>query len=303
MNDERIRDLLAAIGAVTEDFFCTIHGVENDLLTTIFSSHPVPEELGSWQPIGAGIVGWAAEARESVSIGDVHREARYLSAYPFVRSEFASPVLIDARLVGVINFESTAVNAFTVGESRLDDVIRQLQEFFLPVRTEQFDRLSISEAVLWRPAEQENVRLIVDEISEALLRQLARTPALMHQLSPRKFEELVARVLSDLGLKVTLTPPIKDGGFDMFAELSTPLGTVLTLVECKRYSPRRPVTVEIVRNLYGVLNLTGATRALIATTSRFTGPARAEQDAVKYRLELRDYEGIAAWLRRYDIAM
>jgi len=302
MIDNRIRDALVAAGATTTDLFCTVHRVDSDRLVTLFSSHPEPETLGSWQSRGQGIVGWAAETAQEVSVSDAQTSPYYAAVYPSIQSELAIPVVLDGRVAAVINFESTSRDAFARDDERFHELALQLRDFFLPTDLERFDTLLISEDSLWQPLEQDHVRIQLGEISDTLLQRLAREPELMHQLSPRKFEELIARVLADLGLNVTLTPTTKDGGFDIFAELATPLGTVLTLVECKKYSPSRPVSVEVVRNLYGVLSLSGATRALIATTSRFTADARALQDAVKYRLELRDYFSIASWLARYDNA-
>ena len=42
-------------------------------------------------------------------------------------------------------------------------------------------------------------------------------PELMRNLSPRKFEELVAELFSDMGYEVVLTPATRDGGFDFKA--------------------------------------------------------------------------------------
>jgi HJR/Mrr/RecB family endonuclease len=302
IDEKRIHGFLTTIGAASEDLFCTIHRVEDARLVTLFSSHPLGEQLGTWQSVHDGIVGSAALSVETVSVGDVQADPRYVPLYSAITSELAIPIVDGGRCMAVVNFESTRPKAFEGNDfARFHIVAEQLRGYFLPATHEKYDALLVPEAALCQLQKRKNAQLTCDEISETLLRELARDPSAMYQLSPRRFEELVARVLSDLGLKVTLTPPIKDGGFDMFAELVTPVGTVLTLVECKRYAPHHPVSVEIVRNLYGVVHLTGATRGLIATTSRFTSDARALQDAVKYRLSLNDYQDLAAWLRRYEV--
>jgi restriction system protein len=122
---------------------------------------------------------------------------------------------------------------------------------------------------------------------------------LLHRLAPRRFEQFVARIFDDMGYRVTLTPETRDGGFDMLVEAALPTGRLLTLVECKKWAPNRPVPIEIVRNLYGVLSFQNATQGLIVTTSRFTRDAQSQQDAVKYRMGLRDFEGISEWLKPY----
>jgi len=109
----------------------------------------------------------------------------------------------------------------------------------------------------------------------------------------------MARIFDGLGYRVTLTPETRDGGFDMLLEATLPTGRLLTLVECKKWAPNRPVTIEVVRNLYGVLSFKNATQGLIVTTSRFTSDAQSQQDAVQYRLGLRDFEDISEWLKPY----
>ena len=111
----------------------------------------------------------------------------------------------------------------------------------------------------------------------------------------------MGHILESLGYLVTLTPVQKDGGYDLLAEARTETGRILTLVECKRWAPERPVGVEVVRNLYGVLAVEGATNAMVATTSRFTRDARRLEDTVRYRMSLRDYQNMAQWLTRYGV--
>jgi HJR/Mrr/RecB family endonuclease len=314
VHTQRIRDLLVQFDAVTEDLFCTVHRVVDDRLVTLFSSHPNPEVLGSWQPVGRGVVGRAAVERMTACVRDVTGEAEFVSVYPSVRSEVAIPVfsenrdsgdsdLVSYEVSGVVNFESSRVDAFDAELMRtLEGAARVIGFLFMFPETATASEILVPESSLPVPDGDPHSHLIlVDTISEAMLARLGQDPSLLHEISPRRFEELIARVLSDLGYGVTLTPPIKDGGFDMFAELSTPTGKILTLVECKRNAARRPVTVEIVRNVYGVLSASKATTAMIATTSRFTRDARSFQDAVGYKMSLRDFGDIANWLKRYKL--
>lgn len=143
------------------------------------------------------------------------------------------------------------------------------------------------------------VRIELAQINEELIRYLAKHPERMHELDPRKFEELVAELLRNFGYDAILTPRSKDGGFDIRASYKEPVGTILTLVECKKYSPKHPVGVEIVRGLRGVADLERATFAMIATTSRFTSGAREFVARAQHQLSLKDGEDLATWLRNY----
>lgn len=140
------------------------------------------------------------------------------------------------------------------------------------------------------------LRIELAEINETLLRKIAASPSLMYDLSPRKFEELVAELLTRQGYTVDLTPPSKDGGKDIYVARRNDLGTFLYLVECKKYSLDNPVGVDIVRALYGTVQAEHATAGILVTTSRFTKGATDFQKQVEYQLSLRDYAQLHSWL-------
>ena len=60
-----------------------------------------------------GITGAAAELREPVLVGDVRNDPRYLSSIDAVRTELAVPMIARRKLVGVIDVQSTRLNAYT----------------------------------------------------------------------------------------------------------------------------------------------------------------------------------------------
>jgi sigma-B regulation protein RsbU (phosphoserine phosphatase) len=74
-------------------------------------------------PLGEGITGTAASTRHSVLVGDVREDPRYLNALDAVRSELAAPMVARNKLVGVIDLQATAVNAFTVQDRALLQLI------------------------------------------------------------------------------------------------------------------------------------------------------------------------------------
>jgi sigma-B regulation protein RsbU (phosphoserine phosphatase) len=60
-----------------------------------------------------GITGAAAALREPVLVGDVRNDPRYLSSIDAVRTELAVPMIARKKLVGVIDVQSTRLNAYT----------------------------------------------------------------------------------------------------------------------------------------------------------------------------------------------
>ena len=60
-----------------------------------------------------GLTGTAAASRQPVLVGDVRKDPRYLNALDAVRSELAVPMLARGKLVGVIDVQSTRVDAYS----------------------------------------------------------------------------------------------------------------------------------------------------------------------------------------------
>src|SRR5262250_2479974 len=60
-----------------------------------------------------GITGAAATLRQPILVGDVRNDPRYLSSIDAVRTEMAVPMVARQKLVGVIDVQSTRLNAYT----------------------------------------------------------------------------------------------------------------------------------------------------------------------------------------------
>jgi HJR/Mrr/RecB family endonuclease len=299
MDNERIHHILKSRGVVTADLFCTVHGIDGDRIVTLYSSHPQPEHLGGWQSDSIGVVSDAAKRSTTNLVSDVASYASYVHVYPNIKSEFAIPITFEGKSVGVINFESTQISYFDQIQDDYLELAEEIARYFYFTKIVQKADILVPQSSLITPESSGGVQVALNEISDFLLRELARRPKLMHDLTPRKFEELLARLLTDSGYSVTLTPAIKDGGRDILALINLPTGQLMTIVECKKWSHHRPVPVEVVRNVYGVVTHDRASHAMIATTSRFTREAKQFQDAIKYQMSLKDYNDIANWLRRY----
>lgn len=68
---------------------------------------------GYRQNINKGIVGWVARSGEKILCNDVTQDLRYLTyEYHSTKSELATPIKIDGRVIGVLNVEDTKLHAF-----------------------------------------------------------------------------------------------------------------------------------------------------------------------------------------------
>jgi sigma-B regulation protein RsbU (phosphoserine phosphatase) len=64
-------------------------------------------------PFGQGIVGAAAESRQTVVVPDVRRDPRYIPTNPETRSEMAVPLIYRDRVIGVVDLESPRLAYFS----------------------------------------------------------------------------------------------------------------------------------------------------------------------------------------------
>ncbi len=136
---------------------------------------------------------------------------------------------------------------------------------------------------------------------EQILR-LKSDPRTLHELEPREFEEVVAELLASVGWEVNLTPPSRDGGYDILAVSSADRSGLQTswIIECKKYKQDRPVGVEIARGLLGVKSHIGVPNAIIVSASGFTSGA-IELSQARHDLHLVGFAELSAWIRQYAV--
>jgi sigma-B regulation protein RsbU (phosphoserine phosphatase) len=71
-------------------------------------------------PLGKGLTGAAAESRDAVRVHDTAKDPRYIASHPDIRSEVAVPLILQDRVLGVVDLESSRIGHFT------DDHVRTL---------------------------------------------------------------------------------------------------------------------------------------------------------------------------------
>jgi L-methionine (R)-S-oxide reductase len=88
-----------------------VYLVEGDELVLKAWSGPRPTQHVRI-PIGQGICGLAARTGETVVVGDVSKDPRYMECFPETRSEIVVPILRDGVAIGEIDIDSDALEAF-----------------------------------------------------------------------------------------------------------------------------------------------------------------------------------------------
>ncbi len=190
---------------------------------------------------------------------------------------FLDEVLTDDELDALLNSEFMKPSE----EYLSSDRVHQASELY---KQSKF-ALAVSSPILFSSIELE------------VLDYFGRHPELLHSLPPRKFEELIATIFRNNGFNVELTPETRDGGVDIFAVQKDGFGgSILNIVECKRYSPEYKVGIGIVQRMLGVVEQHRATQGVIVTTSSFTRDAQTCAQSSQYRLGLKGYADLSKWL-------
>lgn len=138
------------------------------------------------------------------------------------------------------------------------------------------------------------------DINDFLKKYFAKHPEKLYELTPRRFEMLIADILRDLGFETELTAATRDGGCDIYAYLENSITSFLIFIECKRWSPEKKVGIDVVQRVYGAAKSQGAHKGMIVTTSFFTKPAKDERTRVSGEMELKDFNDLKSWLQQYD---
>jgi sigma-B regulation protein RsbU (phosphoserine phosphatase) len=111
--------LLANVGSIVKEviphdlFAILLYNEKAGGLRIRYSVGHRPEITSLIIPLGEGVTGAAGAARQPIMVNDVRTDNRYLVALDAVRAELAVPMLARGKLVGIIDVQSTKVNAFS----------------------------------------------------------------------------------------------------------------------------------------------------------------------------------------------
>jgi hypothetical protein len=151
---------------------------------------------------------------------------------------------------------------------------------------------------LYGGANEDRLRRIqVVAPSVDLLVRLREKKVTLSELHWREFEEIVARLLEEDGWLVTLQRGTKDGGLDIRAERSVPgAGPILTIWQAKHSYMGNKVGINVVRELADTANESGASKAVIVTSSFLTQGALDRIHRDRYVLGKVDRTDFLDWI-------
>lgn len=128
--DEAVRAAVRAIHESSDRYDWTgVYLLDGDdtLVLSHFIGEPTPHTR---IPLNQGICGAAARERLTLIVPDVQADPRYLSCSIRTRSEIVVPILKDGRVIGEIDVDSWAPDAFGAADrEELEQVAGLLAEF------------------------------------------------------------------------------------------------------------------------------------------------------------------------------
>lgn len=119
----------------------------------------------------------------------------------------------------------------------------------------------------------------------------------INSLSGHQFENLVETLIQKMGFITRERTTSADGGIDILAINPQPILEGSYIIQCKRYL--KPVSVSVIRDLYGVVHSNNANKGILITNSTYTKPAL--DFAVNKQLELIDGEKLLQLLVKYGL--
>jgi len=66
--------------------------------------------------IGAGVCGTTAKTLQTQRVADVHEFVGHITCDPDSRSELVVPLIVDGKLIGVLDIDSASINRFSAND-------------------------------------------------------------------------------------------------------------------------------------------------------------------------------------------
>jgi PAS domain S-box-containing protein len=185
--------------------------------------------------LGVGLIGWVAQTGQSVCLGDVRQDPRYRPIRANIRSKLCVPLHIGEQIIGVVNVETTKLNAYTEADQRvLETVAAQIAiatqnaRLFDQVRVAR-ERLQLlsHQLVDAQEAERRHIaRELHDEIGQTLTAVKINLQAMQRSVDA---SALASRLEESMGIVEQAIQQVRKLSLDLRPSLLDDLGLVATL--------------------------------------------------------------------------
>jgi HJR/Mrr/RecB family endonuclease len=183
-----------------------------------------------------------------------------------------------------------------------DEIVAQIRQRLIARTKAEASRMAGNEQASRRDVilpEAGRLRPVGEEF-DRLINELTCDSEGLYDLSPRRFEELIAEIWHRMGYQVELTPLTRDGGRDVIATRIAETRSQV-LIECKKYAATEAVGIDIVQRMLGVVAQFDATQGVITTTSRFTREALKVISAKPFVLTGHEFDDVVNLLWRVKL--
>jgi sigma-B regulation protein RsbU (phosphoserine phosphatase) len=119
--DELLKRIAASVRVLInyDAFGIFLADTSSEVLRTRFSARYDQRVEIANIPAGKGITGAALQERRAIRVADTAGDPRYIASHHGIRSELAVPLMVQDRVVGVLNVESERINFFTDEHQRV----------------------------------------------------------------------------------------------------------------------------------------------------------------------------------------
>lgn len=133
-------------------------------------------------------------------------------------------------------------------------------------------------------------------IEQKFINYLQANPEKLEFMHWRNFERLTAEFFKRENYEVELGSGTNDGGIDLRVFDRENTEKPYIIVQCKRHKMSHKVKIETVKSFYTDVEFEGATKGLIATTSRIAKGGKKVASIRKYPLQFAENEEIKDWV-------
>jgi hypothetical protein len=140
--------------------------------------------------------------------------------------------------------------------------------------------------------------IAAEAVDLRIMQRIINEPALLDDLHSRALETLVCKLCEGFGAQAHVTPPTRDGGYDVEAVFRVGDSNYRVLIEAKRWKQDRKVGIATVDRVLGVRHRLNADKVCIVTTSSFSNVAKCVVAKLQTEIDLVDRGGLLDWVHR-----